>query len=257
VAAPVVAEALRRSRTGSFVSRGWRELRGKRLRIDLPVRVVYSRAAVGSVVAGVARTLARSPRNAVVRTSATAISFRPGRDGLRVLRAPLERALVSRLVERDAPPTIAIPSRTLLPRVTNEQLHRKFGTFIGVSREQFRLRLFKDFRLVKTYVVSIGRVGYETEPGLYHVRSKVVNPNWIVPNEPWAGSLQGRVIPGGSPENPIKARWLGFHGGAGVHGTDDVWSLGHAASHGCIRMSIPDVEDLYERVPLGAPIYIG
>ena len=42
-----------------------------------------------------------------------------------------------------------------------------------------------------------------------------------------------------------------------MHGTDDVWSLGHAASHGCIRMSIPDVEDLYERVPLGAPIYIG
>jgi lipoprotein-anchoring transpeptidase ErfK/SrfK len=64
-------------------------------------------------------------------------------------------------------------------------------------------------------------------------------------------------VPGGSPENPLKARWLGIFDGAGIHGTDEVASLGHAASHGCVRMAIPDVIELYPQVPVQAPIYIG
>jgi lipoprotein-anchoring transpeptidase ErfK/SrfK len=65
------------------------------------------------------------------------------------------------------------------------------------------------------------------------------------------------VIPGGSAENPLKARWLGIYDGAGIHGTDQVGSLGSAASHGCLRMSIPDVIEVYEKIPVGTPIYIG
>ncbi len=68
--------------------------------------------------------------------------------------------------------------------------------------------------------------------------------------------LAGTVVPGGVPENPLKARWLGIYDGAGIHGTDQTYSLGSAASHGCIRMAIPDVIELYDQVPVGAPIYI-
>ena len=50
---------------------------------------------------------------------------------------------------------------------------------------------------------------------------------------------------------------MGFYDGAGIHGTDDVSSIGTAASHGCIRMRIPDVVELYDRVPVGTPLYIG
>jgi lipoprotein-anchoring transpeptidase ErfK/SrfK len=82
-----------------------------------------------------------------------------------------------------------------------------------------------------------------------------VNPTWYVPNEEWAGELAGSVVPPG-PENPLKARWMGFYGGAGIHGTDDLASLGTAASHGCIRMSIPDVTELYEQVSVGTPVAI-
>jgi lipoprotein-anchoring transpeptidase ErfK/SrfK len=83
-----------------------------------------------------------------------------------------------------------------------------------------------------------------------------VNPAWSVPNSDWAGSLAGTVVPGGVPENPLKARWLGIYDGAGIHGTDQTYTLGTAASHGCVRMAIPDVIELYDRVPVGAPIYI-
>ena len=42
---------------------------------------------------------------------------------------------------------------------------------------------------------------------------------------------------------------MGIYDGAGIHGTADVGSLGTAASHGCIRMAVPDVEELYDQVP--------
>jgi lipoprotein-anchoring transpeptidase ErfK/SrfK len=64
------------------------------------------------------------------------------------------------------------------------------------------------------------------------------------------------VVPGGTPENPLKARWLGIVNGVGIHGTDATWTLGRAASHGCIRMSVPAVKALYARVPVGALVMI-
>ena len=64
------------------------------------------------------------------------------------------------------------------------------------------------------------------------------------------------MIPGGTPENPLKARWLGIFDGAGIHGTDDVGSIGTAASHGCIRMRIPDVRSSTTRCRSDAPVYI-
>ena len=100
-------------------------------------------------------------------------------------------------------------------------------------------------------------MGLETPAGLYHIQNKAVDPAWTMPNSDW-------VAPGSSgdgrsrrrPENPLKARWLGIFAGAGIHGTDATYSLGTAASHGCIRMAIPDVIELYDQVPVSAPVYI-
>ena len=50
---------------------------------------------------------------------------------------------------------------------------------------------------------------------------------------------------------------MGLWDGAGIHGTEEISSLGSAASHGCVRMAIPDVIDLYDRVQVGTPVYIG
>ena len=91
--------------------------------------------------------------------------------------------------------------------------------------------------------------GLETPAGLYHIQNKAVDPAWTCPHSAWAGSLAGQVIPGGAPNNPLKARWMGIFDGAGIHGTDpsEYGSIGTAASHGCVGMRIPDVEDLYDR----------
>ena len=135
------------------------------------------------------------------------------------------------------------------------QLAAKYPAVIVVCRSCFQLRFYKHLKLDRTYPIAVGQQGLETPAGLYDVQSKQVNPSWHVPNSAWAGSLAGRVIPPG-PQDPLKARWMGFFDGAGIHGTDNLSSLGTAASHGCIRMSIPDVIQLYDVVPLHAPILI-
>jgi len=98
--------------------------------------------------------------------------------------------------------------------------------------------------------------GRDTPAGTYHITNKQVNPAWYVPNSDWAGSLAGQVIPGGAPNNPLVARWLGIQDGIGIHGTNEPWSVGSAASHGCIRMRPEDVIDLYPRVPVGTAVLI-
>ena len=68
--------------------------------------------------------------------------------------------------------------------------------------------------------------------------------------------MDGQSVPGGAPKNPLKARWLGVNGSVGIHGTAEEWSIGTRASHGCIRMRVSDVIDLYRRVPIGATVLI-
>ena len=82
------------------------------------------------------------------------------------------------------------------------------------------------------------------------------NPTWNVPESDWAGSLAGQSIPPG-PSNPIKARWMAIYRRGRHPRHRRNLSLGTAASHGCVRMAIPDVEELYDRVEVGTPIYIG
>ena len=142
------------------------------------------------------------------------------------------------------------------PKVTTDQLAQQYPTFITIDRAAFQLRFWQNLKLVKTYTIAVGQAGLETPAGEYTIDDKQVNPSWHVPDSDWAGDLAGQVIPPG-PADPIKARWMGFYNGAGIHGTDEISSLGTAASHGCVRMSISDVEELYDQVPLGTPIYIG
>jgi lipoprotein-anchoring transpeptidase ErfK/SrfK len=127
---------------------------------------------------------------------------------------------------------------------------------LAVDREAKILRLYKHLKLAHKYRIAVGRAGLETAAGRYKIVEKIVNPPWHVPNSDWAGDLAGQTIPPGDPQNPLEARWMGFHDGQGIHGTADVDSLGTAASHGCIRMAVPDVKRLYREVKVGTPLFL-
>lgn len=252
----ILASAVAESREGNFLTRSFLDLTGRRPEEDLALSVDYSREAVDRVVAGIRREIERPARDATSSASFAGVEITRSRRGVAVRARDLRDAIVGGLTSPEGSRVVTVPARVLEPKVTTKKLASRYETFVAISRARRELRLFVDRRLVKTYRVGIGAVGFETPAGEYEVESKAANPAWYVPNSKWAGDLAGKVIPGDDPSNPIKARWLGFYDGAGIHGTADAASIGGAASHGCIRMLIPQVIELYDRVPLHAPLYI-
>jgi L,D-transpeptidase catalytic domain/Putative peptidoglycan binding domain len=250
----MVEEALQASRGGSIFSRVARDITGGQEDAQVSARVNYSTDAVEQLVGRVAKTLDRPARDAEVDfPSLEKVKEQKGR---RVRKAVLQQRVAQALTVPGVARRVKAPVRILKPNVTQEQLVDKYPVVLVADRYNFKLRLYRNLQLRKEYTVAVGALGFDTPAGLYHIQNKAVDPAWHVPNSDWAGDLAGTVVPGGTPENPLKARWLGIYDGAGIHGTDQTYSLGSAASHGCIRMAIPDVIELYDQVPVGAPIYI-
>jgi lipoprotein-anchoring transpeptidase ErfK/SrfK len=252
----LVDRALALSRRGWFLARAWRELSGGEVQENLHPHVHYSLPAVEHTVHTLQRRIDRRTVNAVLVPSFDRLTVKSGHRGVAVAARLLRHALVATLVTPQARRLIEVPTRHPRPRVTVAVLRHRYPSFITIDRAAFRLRLYRHLRLVRSYPIAVGQIGLQTPAGLYHIQNKVVNPSWQVPLSPWTGSLAGKLIPPG-PDDPLKARWLGIFNGAGIHGTDETWSIGHAVSHGCVRMTIPDVIDLYGRVSVGTPVYIG
>lgn len=251
----MVSAAQSASREGSLPTRLWRYATDDSVYRNLPAQVGYSHAAVNDFVSAAADAIDRPATDATVSPSPSSLNAVPGKDGVAVDQTKLRSELVGAIGSGNQAP-IKAPVQRTKPKVTTAQVASRYPTYITVDRAQFTLRLWKNLKLVKSYPIAVGMAGLETPAGTYTINSKIVNPSWHVPNDAWAGSLAGKIIPPG-PQDPIKARWLGFFNGAGIHGTDETSSIGTFASHGCIRMLIPDVISLYPQVPLGTPIYIG
>ena len=207
-------------------------------------------------MAGVGRRVYVRPRNATLRITVTRMIRRRSFGGRKLVEFRLREAIVRILRDPKARRAAKGKRRRLRPAVTWAGLARRYPTVVTIDRGGFRLRLFKRLRYNRSYRSPSGAAGYDTPTGLFRIREKQVDPPWHAPNRPWAGSYAGRTIPGGAPDNPLKARWLGIANGVGIHGTAEPWSIGSRASHGCIRMRVPDVIDLYPRVPVGAPALI-
>lgn len=126
---------------------------------------------------------------------------------------------------------------------------------IMVDLSSFTLTLLEAGKKVKSYGIACGMPEFPTPTGHFRVTYLERNPTWVPPKDSvWA--REAKVTPPG-PGNPLGTRWIGLNSNAvGIHGTPAAWSIGSRASHGCIRMCIPDVEDLYERVNPGSEVRI-
>lgn len=255
--AGTVARALAASREGSIFTRTWRGLSGGKVSRDLPLRVSYSQSAVSGFVAEVRQAINVQPQDATVQPSAGGLTQVAQRNGIAVEQKRLTGRIVQALRSPSARRTLSAPTLVRRPAVTTSTLASRYPAYIVVDRSSFRLFFYQHLKLADTYEIAVGMQGLETPPGLYHVQWKQVNPPWYVPKSAWAGALAGKTIPPG-PEDPLKARFMSFDGGAGIHGIapSEYSSIGHDASHGCVRMRIPDVIALYSRTPVGTPVYI-
>jgi lipoprotein-anchoring transpeptidase ErfK/SrfK len=252
----MVDRALEESREGGLPTRVFRYATGGSVDVAISPQITYSGSALNDFIAKVAAEVNRDPVDASIEASSTSLSAVEGHDGAAVDESALRSKLESAVQSPDRR-TVSLPVDRIEPEVTTEELAAQYPTYLTVNRSAFELTLWKNLEPVKTYTVAIGAQGFDTPVGTYNIENKAVDPVWNVPDSDWAGELAGTTVPGGVPENPLKARWMGIYAGAGIHGTDDIGSLGSAASHGCIRMDIPDVIELYDQVPVGTPIYIG
>jgi len=140
--------------------------------------------------------------------------------------------------------------RSLTPKVTRKSI----GPVIVIHRGSNRLYLYKVMRPWRVFGVATGQSQYPTPLGRWTIVVKWRNPWWYPPKSPWAAGA--KPIPPG-PGNPLGTRWMGLSAsGVGIHGTPDDASIGYSASHGCIRMHIPDAEWLFNRVHIGTTVFI-
>ena len=191
-----VSQALHRSRSGNIFARTSRNLRGTSLNEDLDLDISYNRAAIRKLVKRVstkldkpARRRARQPRGG--RRHPAAVDRRPGRPHREPAVAQLRRSLLS----TDGDRSVRVRTKVVKPKVTTDELAKKYPAVVIVNRGAFKLTLYKDLKPVKTYGIAVGQVGLETPAGLYHVQNKAVNPAWTMPNSDWV-----------APERPRQGR---------------------------------------------------
>jgi lipoprotein-anchoring transpeptidase ErfK/SrfK len=219
-------------------------------RTRIALRVRWSQAKVAQFASEVARTVDREPVDAkLVSISSGGPQITPSQDGLAVVEGVLAKR-VERLLARNLRAPVAVPTRP----VPATKTVAAFGPVIWVDRGSNTLRLYDGVNLVQTFGVATGQSLYPTPSGMWQIVDMQRDPWWYPPNSAWA---QGeKPVPPG-PGNPLGTRWMGLDApGVGIPGTPDAASIGYSASHGCIRMHIPDAEWLFDHVSVGTPVYI-
>jgi lipoprotein-anchoring transpeptidase ErfK/SrfK len=215
----------------------------------LKLRVILNRKRTSSYLARVAKRFDRKPVDSrlLLRGLRPWVTQQQSGRALRRLRAM--DAIFTALVTNTRP---ALPLQfvELKPAVTRSSI----GPVIVIRRGSNRLYLYNGARFRRVFGVATGQSSYPTPLGRWSVVVKWRNPWWYPPSSSWAKGA--KPIPPG-PGNPLGTRWMGLSAsGVGIHGTPDDASIGYSASHGCIRMHIPDAEWLFKHVTIGTTVFI-
>jgi lipoprotein-anchoring transpeptidase ErfK/SrfK len=113
---------------------------------------------------------------------------------------------------------------------------------IIVSIPDRKLAVMEAGRVLRIFPTAVGAPKSPSPAGTFKIVDRIPDPTWYT---------KGRIVPPGKG-NPLGTRWLGLSvKGYGIHGTNNPASVGHNASHGCIRMRNHDVEQLFEMVSVG------
>lgn len=224
--------------------------------LELSPSYVVSTPAVAAWVKRVAAGIYRKPVNAkyVARNSKMVVKNAVSGRRLNQPAATAQvAAAIQAAIDAGVTPTATVPLTvtSIAPKITKAKL----GKAIHVDLSQRRIRLYSKGRLLKKYRCAVGARGYATPRGSFKITAKRKNPTWGNPGSAWASNMPSFIGPG--PTNPLGTRALNLNApGIRIHGTSKRYSIGTAASHGCLRMLREDVEDLFRRVSVGTPVTI-
>lgn len=219
---------------------------GRRIKL----KVTRSSASVESFIDRVAAEVDREPVDAAIDFEDGRLVRRGSKMGQALDTEAGKDALM--LAVRGKTDAATLPVVAVAPRITADEL----GDFIVVRLSQNRLYHYEGLSLTKRYDVATGTAEYPTPKGDFEIINKRENPTWVNPDpEGWGASLPESIPPG--PGNPLGTRALDIDApGIRIHGTYDPLSIGSYASHGCIRMLIPESEELFQRVDVGTRVVI-
>jgi lipoprotein-anchoring transpeptidase ErfK/SrfK len=233
------------ARIGEAVARAGSAVPGTEIRLAVSV----NRARVRAYVAVVSKRFDVEPVDAQLYLRNLRPWIAKPVIGLRLNRTRVEAAIVSALLANKHGPLL-LRQKAIPPAATRTT----FGPVIVIRRGSNRLYLYRGMRFWRVFPVATGQAIYPTPLGRFRIVVKWRNPWWYPPSSPWAAGL--KPIPPG-PGNPLGTRWMGLSApGVGIHGTPDAASIGYSASHGCIRMRIPEAEWLFRQVRIGTTVFI-
>ncbi|SKB48846.1 L,D-transpeptidase family protein [Daejeonella lutea] len=118
-------------------------------------------------------------------------------------------------------------------------------TRVVINAPAFRMDVFQQGKLVKTYKIGIGYPEFPLPTGMRKAESIIFNPTWTPPDEPWVkGKFQpGRKVAAGSKLNPLGVIKIPIGLPSLIHGGKDKEKLGNFASHGCVGLTNEQVQD--------------
>ncbi len=152
---------------------------------------------------------------------------------------------------------VRIPNKRILPDTPHN------GVTLNIS--EFRMYYYPpNSGQVRSFAHGIGRQDWKTPLGQTRIIRKIKNPVWNPPasirrEHAADGDPLPAVVPAG-PHNPLgtRALYLALPGEYRIHGTDidKVYGIGMQITHGCVRMYPEDIEELYDLIPVGTPVYL-
>lgn len=119
-------------------------------------------------------------------------------------------------------------------------------TRIVVNIPAFRMDLFENGNLLKSYKIGIGYPEFPLPKGLRKAQTIIVNPTWTPPDEPWVAKMNvspGEQIEPGSKLNPLGPIKIPIGMASLIHGGKSPAKLGTFASHGCVGLTTAQVKD--------------
>jgi lipoprotein-anchoring transpeptidase ErfK/SrfK len=222
---------------------------GARVAGDVPARMKIDEAKLASTIASIAPDVYVPAVDATFTVASGSLQFVPEVDGAAVDTTAAPSAVAKALLAGSK--EIALPSVAVKPALRMATL----GKTIFVKLGSRRLFLYEGPQVVKEYGIAIGMASFPTPRGVFQIVNKRRYPTWSNPGSGWAKSMPARIGPG--PGNPLGTRALDLNEpGIRIHGTSKDYSIGTAASHGCMRMHRRDVEELFELVPVGTRVVI-
>jgi hypothetical protein len=215
----------------------------------VPLDVEVSQARVRNYVTRLAKKLDRTARDARVELKGVKPTAVESREGRLLKKLATGRAIRTALATNRRAP-IRLGFELQKPEVEAVDLDEA----VVIMRGTNKLLFFDKAKYVRSFGVATGQSAFPTPLGDYEITNLQRNPWWYPPPSDWAADSEP-VPPG--PGNPLGTRWMGISAPyVGIHGTPDAASIGYSASHGCIRMRIPDAEWLFRRVEIGTPVFI-